>query len=48
MIESLQEYPNQHVYEIAIQILENYFELEEINLNGEESAITSTVKLDFS
>lgn len=34
-LESLQEYPNHHVYEIALELLENYFELEEINLNAD-------------
>jgi len=29
----LQEYPNNHVYELALELLENYFELEDIDLN---------------
>ena len=32
-LEVLQEYPNHHVYEIALEILENYFEIDEIDLN---------------
>jgi len=33
-LEALQEYPNHHVYELALDILENYFEIEEIDLNA--------------
>lgn len=33
-LENLQEYPNQHVYELAIGILETYFQLEEIDLSS--------------
>ena len=37
-LEELQEYPNQHVYELALSILENYFPLEEVDLTSNAEA----------
>ena len=33
-IEALQEYPNQHVYELSIKILETYFQVEEMDFGN--------------
>lgn len=35
-LENLQEYPNQHVYELTVALLENYFQLEEVDLGNSE------------
>lgn len=34
IIETLQEHQNQNVYDLAVKILEDYFQLEEIDLNS--------------
>jgi len=44
-IEKLQEYPNQHVYELSLNILESYFQLEEVDLGATEDA---GMKLNFA
>lgn len=35
LLEDLQSYPNQHVYELAIKLLETYFIIEDVDLSGE-------------
>jgi importin subunit alpha-1 len=44
IIETLQGHNNQHVYDLAIKILETYFQLEEIDLN---EAGNNDIKLEF-
>ena len=43
-IEDLQSHKNQHVYELAVEILENYFQIEEVDLG---SGPTGDMKLEF-
>jgi len=35
IIEKLQEHQNQHIYEISVEIIESFFQLEEVNFDDE-------------
>lgn len=44
VLEGMQEHPNQHVYDLAIKVLEQYFPLEDVDFSTQEFG---EVKLDF-
>jgi len=47
LLEDLQSYPNQHVYDLAIKLLETYFIIEDVDLSGEPAA-NDTATLNFA
>ena len=44
IIESMQQHSNQHVYDLAIKILENFFQLEEVDLNENDEGFNMNIE----